>query len=113
MLLLHPLQAEFAVLMNGTGHILAAPLCPELRGQRWDPASIVSDTIAAPYQRYTRTGECSVAVRLHAAQPALAWHSATCVLAVCTAAAAAVTTTAADLSLEAKQCYDRHCCYCC
>jgi hypothetical protein len=49
-------QAEFAVLVNGTGHILAAPLCPELRGELWNPASIVSDTVASR-QRYTRTGE--------------------------------------------------------
>ncbi|KAG5186007.1 hypothetical protein JKP88DRAFT_288787 [Tribonema minus] len=46
--------AEFAVLVNKTLQVVAAPNCPELQGMVWDPASLVSDTIKTGL-RYTRS----------------------------------------------------------
>jgi len=39
------LQTEFAVLVDRNSEVLAAPLCPELQGNPWDPAFIVSTVL--------------------------------------------------------------------
>ncbi|KAG5184511.1 hypothetical protein JKP88DRAFT_289857 [Tribonema minus] len=48
------LQAEFVVLLNSTAQIVAAPNCPELQGAAFDPAFVVSRTLATG-SRYSRS----------------------------------------------------------